>query len=134
VAPGVSGTTGMETASIIRGIISEVEPDALICVDSLASKKTARIALSFQAADTGIVPGGGVGNARTSLDRGTLGIPVIAVGVPLVVYAATIAADAAGKQIDELPAAMVDLVVTPKDIDVQVRRCAAVISQAINSL
>ena len=86
-APGVLGVTGMETAEILRGMVAHVKPDAVIAVDALAARSSKRIASTIQIADTGITPGSGVGNHRKALDRETLGVPVVAVGVPLVVYA-----------------------------------------------
>lgn len=135
IAPGVSGTTGLETLDIIRGIVSQVRPDAVICVDSLASKKTSRIGKSFQITNTGIVPGGGVENAREPLDSGSLGVPVVAIGVPMVVYAATIVGEAlagSGAATSRAVNIPFDLVVTPREIDVLVRLCAGIISNAIN--
>lgn len=139
IAPGVSGTTGLETQDIIRGIVSQVRPAAVICVDSLASKKTSRLGKSFQITDTGIVPGGGVENAREPLDARALGVPVLAIGVPMVVYASTIVGEAlAGQDGAEIAGtsraakALGDLVVTPREIDVMVRLCAGIVSSAIN--
>ena len=85
ISPGVLGTTGIETAEIIKGIVQNVKPKVLIAIDSLASKSIERISSSIQISDTGIVPGGGVGNKREELTYETMGIPVIAVGVPTVV-------------------------------------------------
>ena len=93
VSPGVLGTTGIETLEIIKGIVDNINPKLLIVIDSLASKSIERISSTVQMADTGIVPGAGVYNARKELSVNTLGIPVIAIGVPMVVEAATIAAD-----------------------------------------
>ena len=93
VSPGVLGTTGIETLEIIKGIVDNINPKLLIVIDSLASKSIERISSTIQLADTGIVPGAGVGNKRSELSVNTLGIPVIAMGVPMVVEAATIAAD-----------------------------------------
>lgn len=85
VAPGVLGTTGIETSEIIKGIVNNIKPKMLIVIDSLASKSIERISTTVQMSDTGIVPGGGVGNARQELSINTIGIPVIAIGVPMVV-------------------------------------------------
>ncbi|MCL2084438.1 MAG: GPR endopeptidase, partial [Oscillospiraceae bacterium] len=95
LAPGVLGTTGMESAEIIRGVLEKIKPDMLIIVDALASRRLARLCSTIQVADTGIVPGSGVGNARLEISKNTLGVPVIALGVPTVVDAATLVADLA---------------------------------------
>lgn len=93
MSPGVLGTTGIETLEILKGIVDNVKPKLVIVIDALASRSIERISSSIQLADTGIVPGAGVGNARKELTEKTLGIPVIAMGIPTVVEAATIAAD-----------------------------------------
>lgn len=93
VSPGVLGTTGIETQEILKGIIDNIKPQLIIIIDALASRSIERISSSIQLADTGIVPGAGVGNARKELTEATLGVPVIAMGIPTVVEAATIAAD-----------------------------------------
>jgi len=93
VAPGVLGITGIETTEIIRGIVDKVKPDLVIAIDALASRKLERVNTTIQIADTGINPGSGVGNNRKQLSKETLGIPVIAIGVPTIVDAATMAND-----------------------------------------
>lgn len=93
VAPGVMGQTGMETAQILRGIVREVRPDLLIAVDALAARSVRRLGTTLQLTDTGISPGSGVGNHRHSLTKESLGIPVIAIGVPTVVGGAAIVHD-----------------------------------------
>lgn len=94
VSPGVLGITGIETSEIVKGIVEHVKPDLVIAVDALASRSLSRVNSTIQIADTGISPGGGVGNKRKALDEETLGCPVFAIGVPTVVDAATIANDA----------------------------------------
>lgn len=94
VSPGVLGITGIETSEIIKGITDKVKPDVIIAIDALASRKTDRISTTIQIADTGITPGSGIGNKRKGLTQDYLGVPVIAVGVPTVVDAATVANDA----------------------------------------
>jgi spore protease len=94
IAPGVLGTTGMETAEIIQGIVSKVKPDVVIVVDALASMSTMRVSTTIQIGDTGIQPGSGVGSRRFGITKDSLGVPVLAVGVPTVVDAITIVADA----------------------------------------
>ena len=90
---GVLGTTGVESAEAVRGLVAEVQPALVIAVDALASRRCERVCATVQLSDTGIIPGSGVGNHRAALNRETLGIPVIAIGVPTVVDAATLAAD-----------------------------------------
>lgn len=93
ISPGVLGITGIETGHIIKGIVDNVKPGLVIAVDSLASRSMSRVNASIQIANTGISPGSGVGNKRAALTRETLGVPVIAIGVPTVVDAATMASD-----------------------------------------
>ncbi len=102
VAPGVLGITGIETSEIIRGIVDRVKPDVVIAIDALASRKLERVNTTIQIADTGINPGSGVGNNRKQLSKETLGIPVIAIGVPTVVDAATMANDTIDLVIDTM--------------------------------
>ncbi len=90
IAPGVLGTTGIETQEILKGIVDNVQPKLIIVIDSLASKSIERISSTIQLADTGITPGAGVGNTRKELSQNTLGVPVIAIGVPMVVDLGTI--------------------------------------------
>ena len=93
ISPGVLGTTGIETLEILEGVVKEIKPKLLIVIDALASRSIERISSTIQLSDTGIVPGAGVGNTRKELTEETLGVPVIAIGIPTVVEAATIAAD-----------------------------------------
>ena len=144
--PGVLGTTGVESAEAVRGLVDRLHPSAVIAVDALAARSSKRIASTIQIADTGITPGSGVGNHRKALDRETLGVPVVAVGVPLVVYASTIAADALcalgeGEVEEERIAACVErvvseklgeMIVTPREVDALVERMAGVLADGIN--
>lgn len=93
IVPGVMGQTGMETLEIVKGVVDETKPDFAIAVDALAARNTKRLNRTIQIADTGIHPGSGVGNHRSGLTMETLGIPVIGIGVPTVVDAATIVND-----------------------------------------
>ena len=93
LSPGVLGLTGLETSDIVRGVVDKAKPDFVIAFDSLASRALTRVNTTIQVADTGINPGSGVGNQRKALTRETLGVPVIAIGVPTVVDAVTIAYD-----------------------------------------
>jgi spore protease len=102
VAPGVLGITGIETSEIIKGIVDRIKPDVVIAIDALASRKLERVNTTIQIADTGINPGSGVGNNRKQLSKETLGVPVIAIGVPTVVDAATMANDTIDLVIDSM--------------------------------
>ena len=102
VAPGVLGITGIETSEIIRGIVDRVKPDLVIAIDALASRKMERVSTTIQLADTGINPGSGVGNNRKELSFESMGVPVLACGVPTVVDAATMASDTIDMVIDSL--------------------------------
>lgn len=93
VSPGVLGTTGIETGEIIKGIVDKIRPSLIIAIDALASRKMERVSTTIQISDTGIIPGSGIGNTRNAINKESLGIPVIAIGVPTVVDAATIASD-----------------------------------------
>lgn len=135
---GVLGTTGVESAEAVRGIAEEISPACIIAVDALASRRTERVCTTVQLADTGIVPGSGVGNHRRALNRETLGVPVISVGVPTVVDAATLAADlleeAGLGHVDDdvLRRGRSNLMVTPRSIDAQVRELSKIIGYGIN--
>ena len=138
LTPGVLGRTGMEAAETVRGAVRTVRPDVLIVVDALASRSLARVCTTVQLSDTGLVPGSGVGNRRRALNRASLGIPVIAVGVPTVVDAATLALDileeAGARQLE--PSALRDhgagVMVTPRDIDAQIRELSRVVGYGID--
>lgn len=163
IVPGVMGQTGMETVEVVKGIVKETKPDFIIVVDALAARSTKRLNRTIQVADTGIHPGSGVGNHRGGITQETLGIPVIAIGVPTVVDAATIVNDtmenfltalessemlrgvgvvlqgynAAEKYelIQELISPHLNgMFVTPKDIDDTIKRISYTISEALNIL
>ena len=102
ITPGVMAQTGMETAEIVRGIVQETEPDAVIVVDALAARSAGRLGVTVQLSDTGIQPGSGVGNHRSGLTEETLGIPVFAIGIPMVVGAAAIVYDTVGAMTEVL--------------------------------
>lgn len=155
---GVLGTTGIETLEIIKGIVDNIKPKMLIVIDSLASKSIERISSTIQIADTGIVPGAGVGNTRKELSKNTLGIPVIAIGVPMVVDLATITDDCLNIFItklqqeaksndylnnlkeednyEEIKEALVpkdyNLIVTPKEIDDLIENMKDIVARGIN--
>ncbi|OPX44162.1 germination protease precursor [Ruminiclostridium hungatei] len=102
ISPGVMGITGIETGEIVKGVVDRIKPDALIAIDALAARNMERVSTTIQIADTGIAPGGGVGNKRMELSKATLGMPVVAIGVPTVVDAATLTNDAMDLIIDSL--------------------------------
>lgn len=102
LAPGVLGLTGMETSEIIKGVVNKIKPNLIICIDALASRKMERVNSTIQIGTTGISPGSGVGNRRMEISEKTLGIPVIAIGVPTVVDAATMANDTIDMVLDEM--------------------------------
>ena len=135
---GVLGTTGVESAETVRGLVAEVRPSLVIAVDALASRRVGRVCATVQISDTGIIPGSGVGNHRAALNQETLGIPVFAIGVPTVVDAATLAADLleesgiADIDADKLRSSQQNLMVTPRDIDQQVRDLGKVVGYGIN--
>lgn len=94
LAPGVLGQTGIETAEILRGTVRTVRPHLVLAVDSLAARSCARLASTVQISDTGIAPGSGIGNHRVAINEDSLGVPVIAIGIPTVVHSATLVSDA----------------------------------------
>ena len=135
---GVLGTTGVESAEAVRGLADQVKPALIIAVDALASRRAERVCAAVQLSDTGIIPGSGVGNHRSALNRETLGVPVIAIGVPTVVDSATLAADLLEESGitdydgEALQKSRQNLMVTPRDIDQQVRDLGKVIGYGIN--
>ena len=163
IVPGVMGQTGMETVEILKGVVTETKPDVVIAVDALAARSSKRLNRTIQIADTGIHPGSGVGNHRNAITKETLGVPVIAIGVPTVVDAATIVNDTmenlllalessetlkgvgvvmqgySATEKYELVKELISpnlngLFVTPKDIDETVKRIGFTISEALNEL
>ncbi len=138
MATGVLGNTGMESAELVRAAAEKLRPDAVIAVDALASRRLGRVCRTVQLTDTGIAPGSGVGNARRELSRETLGMPVVGLGVPTVVDAATLAADltelsgrgeAAPEDFGEYGAGMM---VTPREIDQQISLMARLLGYGID--
>lgn len=147
IEPGVMAKTGMETAEIIKGVVGETTPDVLIVVDALAARSTKRLNRTIQVTNTGIQPGSGVGNHRNALTQESLGIPVIAIGVPTVVDAATIVGDALEKllsgdeEFDSVKymgqhrsafAELNNMYMTGKDIDAVIKRVSFTVSEGIN--
>lgn len=162
IAPGVLGLTGMETSEIVKGIVDKIKPNLIICIDALASRKLERVNKTIQIGTSGISPGAGVGNRRMEISEKTLGVPVIAVGVPTVVHAATMANDTIDMVLDEMIEAsekgkdfynmlksidknekeqlikevlnpyLGELVVTPTEVDDVIEELSEVISKGIN--
>ncbi len=137
ISPGVLGITGIETQEVLLGIKERVRPSLIIAVDALASRSLSRLGTTVQICDTGISPGSGVGNNRAEISEKTLGVPVIAIGVPMVVDALTLAADVlsetSGKTdfSDSLPFPK-NMVVTPNDVDVISEQASKIIAEGIN--
>ena len=146
IAPGVLGVTGIETMEFVESLAKRIRPRAVICIDALAARDSRRIGATVQISTTGIQPGSGVGNHRRPLTRETLGVDVIAIGVPTVIYAATLARDAFAllsgeEQQDEALGAMEqelldttlgNLIVTPRDVDAIIQSCAGLIAGGVN--
>ncbi len=147
IAPGVLGITGIETVEIISAICEKVKPSCLIVIDALAARSIDRITNTIQICDTGINPGAGVGNNRREISQKTLGIPVIAIGVPTVVDAATITEDTLNAVFENLAEKLpldeilrsgkiskeiLNFTTTPKEIDILIKKCAEVVANGIN--
>ena len=158
ISPGVLGTTGIETVEILKGIVENIHPKLVIVIDALASRSIERISSTIQLSDTGIVPGAGVGNTRNEISIKTLGIPVVAIGIPTVVETAVLVNDCLDLFIDklqqeaksndylnklkeednyeEIKEALIpkeyNLIVTPKEIDELIEKMAQVVSKGIN--
>lgn len=158
LAPGVLGTTGIETIEILKGIVENTKPKLVIVIDALASRSIDRISSAIQISDTGIVPGAGVGNARKEISKETLGIPVIAIGIPTVVELATLVSDGIDIFIDRLQqkaksneylnklqqddkyeevkealnVGEYNMIVTPKEIDDLIENMKDVVARGIN--
>ncbi len=158
IAPGVLGTTGIETVEILKGIVENTHPKLVIVIDALASRSIERISSTVQISDTGIIPGGGVGNARSEISEKTLGIPVIAIGIPTVVETAVLVNDSLdlfiGKlqeeaksndylnklkeedNYEEIKQALIpqdyNLIVTPKEIDDLIENMKDIVARGIN--
>lgn len=147
LAAGVLAQTGMESGEIIKSVVEELHPDIVIAIDALASRSTERLGTTVQITDTGIYPGAGIGNNRQALNKETLGVPVIAVGVPTVVDAATILRERMGAYLRKKGVSEAEceeilteagegdgqvLFVTPKGIDELVRRAGETVAEAIN--
>ena len=163
IVPGVMAQTGMESLEIIRGVVEETKPDIVLIVDALAARNSKRLNRTIQVADTGIHPGAGVGNHRNGITKESLGVPVIAIGVPTVVDAATIVNDTMENLIQALESSetlkgvgvvlqgynatekyelikelvsphLNGMFVTPKDIDEMLKRIGDTIATGLNML
>ena len=141
ITPGVLGTTGIETVEIVKGIVDNIKPKLVIAIDSLCSKNIDRINKSIQISDTGIIPGGGVGNKQAELSLETPGIPVIGVGVPTVLDAATIVIDtlnsceidiSENEVVNKMKLNNFNFIVTPKEIDTLIESMTNIVSEGIN--
>jgi spore protease len=134
VSPGVLGCTGMEAFEVLRAIVKETNPAAVIAVDALAARSPARLGCTVQLSSAGISPGAGVGNSRPRIDASTLGVPVISLGIPTVVDASTFAQDLAGDGVPEEKAAPrgAPMMVTPREIDLIIDRGSRLLAMGIN--
>lgn len=146
IAPGVLGVTGIETMELAQSLVKQVAPRAVICIDALAARDSRRIGTTVQISTSGIQPGSGVGNHRRALTKETLGTEVIAIGVPTVIYAATLARDAFAlisrrdnqeEGLEQMEQELLDtglgsLIVTPRDVDAIIQNCAVMIAGGIN--
>ena len=128
IAPNVLGKTGMETAEIIKGITEKIKPDCIIAIDALLAGSITRLFKTIQICNTGISPGSGVKNRRKEISEKTVGIPVIAIGVPTVVDAVSLSEELSGKE----AVFETDLIVTPKDSDLLCHRISEIIATALN--
>lgn len=132
LATGVLGQTGIETGEIIKSVADAIKPKAVIVIDALAAAGLERLGRTVQITDTGITPGSGVGNKRAEISKNTLGVPVIAIGVPTVVDAVTLARAMTGNKTATESAEAQNMMVTPREIDVMIERAAKLISLCVN--
>jgi len=160
LAPGVMGITGIETAEIIKGVSEKIKPDLIIAIDALAARRTSRINATIQISDAGVNPGAGLGNRRTPVNHESMGVPVIAVGVPTVVDAATLVNDTMDKMLNALASSLPEgdaffnmlnsleenerygliteilssgnMFVTPKEVDAVIHRLSNIIANTLN--
>lgn len=137
IAPGVLGQTGIETAEIVHSLVADIKPAAVLVIDALAARSASRLGNTIQIASSGISPGSGVMNARRELSRETLGVPVVSVGIPTVVDAATLAGDLlgeeeAGELREKFSPSGSEMMITPREIDQIVGRACKTLSLCIN--
>lgn len=129
---GVSGVTGIAGQEAVKGIVGVIKPDFVICIDSLCSGCVGRIGTSYQISDTGIIPGSGVGKRRFCIDKKSIGVPVVSVGVPTVVNLLTVVSEILEETSKEKRELYQNMVVTPYDVDFIVEECSYVVALAIN--
>lgn len=139
IAPGVMAQTGIETREILEALVEKTKPDVMIAIDALAARSSKRLNRTIQISDTGIAPGSGVGNHRSEITRHTVGIPVLAIGVPTVISVPAIINDLLEEEEQEAVYAKLDeefisMHVTPKNIDESMKRISYTISEGINQL
>lgn len=130
--PGVLGKTGVETAESVRGLVDTVNPSAVIVIDALAARKLRRLGNTVQMSDAGIVPGSGVGNARAAINRESLGVPVISVGIPTVADAQTLVRDLTDDEKEISREENKNMIITPREIDLVVERASKIIGLSVN--
>ena len=132
ISPGVLGQTGIETAELIFAAVKQIKPSAVVVVDALASRSLQRLGCTVQISSSGISPGSGVGNSRKEISLKTLGVPVIAVGIPTVVDATTLALDIFPAAAQRIAPDGRQMIVTPKEIDLLIDRASEYLSLSIN--
>ena len=134
---GVTGQTGIETGEYILSVVRRIRPNAVVAIDALASRRVERLGCTLQISDAGISPGAGVGNHRTKINRETIGVPVIAIGVPTVVDARTFADDLLGESLEAQSLSRQrfdgDLIVIPREIDLLTERAARLLGFSLNA-
>ena len=134
---GVTGQTGIETGEYILSVVKRIRPNAVVVIDALASRRLERLGTTLQISDAGISPGAGVGNHRTRINKDTIGIPVISVGVPTVVDVQTLAGDLLGLErqgeLENLPKLSRNMVVIPREIDLLTERASRLLGFALNA-
>lgn len=137
IQTGVTGQTGIETGEYIMSVVKRIKPNAVVAIDALASRRLERLGCTLQISDTGISPGAGVGNHRTKINKETIGVPVIAIGVPTVVDVQTLANDLIGDEFDAQTREQISphgrqMVVIPREIDLLTERASRLIAFALN--
>ena len=134
---GVTGQTGIETGEYILSVVKRIRPNAVVVIDALASRRLERLGTTLQISDAGISPGAGVGNHRTRINKDTIGVPVISVGVPTVVDVQTLAGDLLGLErqgeLENLPKLSRNMVVIPREIDLLTERASRLLGFALNA-
>ncbi|MEM5768034.1 MAG: GPR endopeptidase, partial [Bacillota bacterium] len=132
IAPGVLGTSGIESADYIKWLCGSLKPERVLAIDALAARSLDRLCRTVQLTDTGITPGSGVGNSRSAINQETLGVPVVAIGVPTVVDIRSLLTDFGDGEASQAPADANTMIVTPRNIDSEVACASRVVAYAIN--